>query len=131
MIIKVNFKEAENHLGRLIEEAIAGQEVVIASAGGRMVRLVPVPQEEARKSNESKPTNTVGHALDRFMGTWTAEQEAEVLEAVEFLDRMDESQYDRVSRFLEELEQEHGPIDPQIVEEVREAFPIPRKSSRG
>jgi antitoxin (DNA-binding transcriptional repressor) of toxin-antitoxin stability system len=126
-MIKVDLKEAERHLGRLIEEATAGQEVIIAIAGGHMVRLVPVPQDDPLESNESKPTKTVGHALDRFMGTWTAEEEAEVLEAVEFLDQMDESQYDRISRLLEELEQENGPIDPQVIEEVREAFPIPPK----
>jgi prevent-host-death family protein len=90
-MIKVDLKKAERHLGRLIEKATAGQEVVIANAGGRMVRLVPIPQKEAWKSNESKATKTVGHALDRFMGTWTAEQEAEVLEAVEFLDHLDKS----------------------------------------
>ena len=84
-MIKVSLKEAEGDLGRLIEEAAAGQEVVIASAGGRMVRLVPVPQEEPRAAK------TVGHALDRFMGTWTAEQEAEVLKAVEVFEQVDDS----------------------------------------
>ncbi|HWM91718.1 MAG TPA: type II toxin-antitoxin system prevent-host-death family antitoxin [Thermoanaerobaculia bacterium] len=90
-MIKVSLKEAEGHLGRLIEEAAAGEEVVIASAGGRKVRLVPVPQEELPGSLGESEVKRVGHALDRFMGTWTAEQEAEVLKAVEVFEHVDES----------------------------------------
>ncbi|MFL6202715.1 MAG: type II toxin-antitoxin system Phd/YefM family antitoxin [Thermoanaerobaculia bacterium] len=84
-MIKVSLKEAEGRLGRLIDEAAAGQEVLIASAGGRTVRLVPVPPEEPRTAKK------VGHALDRFMGTWTAEEEAEFLKAVEVFEQVDES----------------------------------------
>jgi prevent-host-death family protein len=38
----VNIHEAKTHLSRLIEEAAAGEEVVIAKAGKPMVKLVPV-----------------------------------------------------------------------------------------
>ncbi|HEY2292034.1 MAG TPA: hypothetical protein VGM86_15145 [Thermoanaerobaculia bacterium] len=34
-------------------------------------------------------------------------------------------QHDRVAGLLAELEQEHGPIEPQILEEVRRAWPGP------
>lgn len=34
-------------------------------------------------------------------------------------------QHDRLACLLEELEQEHGPIDPQVIEEVRQAWPLP------
>jgi Arc/MetJ family transcription regulator len=34
-------------------------------------------------------------------------------------------QHDRISRLLAEMEQEQGPIDPQILEEVRQAWPAP------
>jgi len=34
---------------------------------------------------------TVGQALDRFIGTWSVEQEAEVLKAVEIFEQVDES----------------------------------------
>lgn len=84
-MIKVSLKEAEGRLGRLIDKATAGQEVLIAGAGGRTVRLVPVPQEEPGTAKK------VGHALDRFMGTWTAEEEAEFLKAVEVFEQVDES----------------------------------------
>jgi antitoxin (DNA-binding transcriptional repressor) of toxin-antitoxin stability system len=87
-VIRVNFKEAEERLGTLIEEAAAGQEVVITGTGGSVVRLVPVPGGE---SAQSVSTKTVGHALDRFLGTWTAEQEAELLQAVEIFERVDDS----------------------------------------
>jgi antitoxin (DNA-binding transcriptional repressor) of toxin-antitoxin stability system len=87
-VIRVNLKEAEEHLGTLIEEAAAGQEVVITGTRGSSVRLVPVPPKEQALSVSTK---TVGHALDRFIGTWTAEQEAELLQAVEVFERVDES----------------------------------------
>ena len=38
-----------------------------------------------------EPSKTVGHALDRFIGTWSAEQEAEVLKAIEIFEQVDES----------------------------------------
>jgi antitoxin (DNA-binding transcriptional repressor) of toxin-antitoxin stability system len=90
-VIKVNLKEAEEHLDALIEEATAGQEVVITGTGGSVVQLVPVPQATHTSSVPTPPAKTVGHALDRFMGTWTAEQEAELLQAVEIFERVDES----------------------------------------
>jgi Arc/MetJ family transcription regulator len=34
-------------------------------------------------------------------------------------------QHDRVAGLLAELEQEHGPIGPEILEEVRQAWPGP------
>ena len=38
----VNLHVAKTHLSRLVDEAAAGQEVVIAKSGKPMVRLVPV-----------------------------------------------------------------------------------------
>ena len=87
-MIKVSLQEAEGHLGELIEEVAAGQEVVITSGGGRTVRLTLVPQREQEAQNSPKP---VGRTLDRFIGTWSAEQEAEVLKAVEIFEQVDES----------------------------------------
>jgi len=87
-VIKVNLQEAEGHLEQLIEEASAGQEVVI-TAGSSTVRLVPLSGEgrEGGKAGAKR----VGHALDRFIGTWSPEQEAELLQAVEVFERVDES----------------------------------------
>jgi len=45
--MKVNMLEAKNQLSRLVKEALAGKDVVIASNGEPMVRLVPV----AKRSN--------------------------------------------------------------------------------
>jgi antitoxin (DNA-binding transcriptional repressor) of toxin-antitoxin stability system len=87
-VIRVNLKEAEEHLGTLIEEAAAGQDVVITGTRGSVVRLVPVPRGEQA---QSVPTKTVGNALDHFMGTWTEEQENELLKAVEIFERVDDS----------------------------------------
>jgi len=87
-VIKVHLKDAEGHLGQLIEEAASGEEVVIMSQDGFTVRLVPLADEAGAEPGISR---TVGHALDRFIGTWTAEEEAELLTAVEVFERVDES----------------------------------------
>ena len=43
--MKVNMLEAKNQLSRLVKDALAGKEVVIASNGEPMVRLVPVASQ--------------------------------------------------------------------------------------
>ena len=40
----VNMHEAKTQLSRLVEAALAGEDVVIAKAGKPVVRLVPVPE---------------------------------------------------------------------------------------
>ena len=88
-MIEVKLEDAEGHLGKLIEEAAAGEEVVITSASGAAVRLVALPQEgQAEPPTSSK---VIGHALDRFMGTWSAEQATELLQAIEVFEQVDES----------------------------------------
>jgi antitoxin (DNA-binding transcriptional repressor) of toxin-antitoxin stability system len=86
-MIKVNLKEAERHLGQLMEEAAAGEEVIIINTDGPSVRLVLVPNVTV---GEESP-KLVGNSLDRFIGTWSAEQEAEILKAVEVFEHVDES----------------------------------------
>lgn len=46
MAASVNMYEAKTQLSRLIERALAGEEVVIARAGTPLVRLVPVDRTE-------------------------------------------------------------------------------------
>ncbi len=43
----VNIQEAKTHLSRLLEEAIGGEDIVIAKAGRPYVRLVPCLPEHA------------------------------------------------------------------------------------
>lgn len=45
MTKSVNVHEAKTHLSRLLEEAQAGEEVIICKAGVPVARLVPVNQE--------------------------------------------------------------------------------------
>ena len=40
--MKVNMLEAKNQLSRLVKDALAGEDIVIANNGEPMVRLVPV-----------------------------------------------------------------------------------------
>jgi len=45
----INMHEAKTELSRLVERALAGEEVVIARAGVPVVRLVPIAQKGQRK----------------------------------------------------------------------------------
>lgn len=42
----VNVYEAGTHLSRLLEQAAAGEEIVIAKAGKPLARLIPYQEEE-------------------------------------------------------------------------------------
>jgi prevent-host-death family protein len=44
---RVNLHEAKTHLSRLVEEAAAGEDLVICKAGKPMVRLTALVQGEA------------------------------------------------------------------------------------
>jgi len=44
----VNIYDAKTQLSRLVDRAVAGEDVVIARAGKPMVRLVPVEKREPR-----------------------------------------------------------------------------------
>ncbi|MFM1902014.1 MAG: hypothetical protein RLZZ216_2590 [Cyanobacteriota bacterium] len=41
-MMQVNLHEAKTHLSRDVDQAVAGEEVVIARAGKPLVRLVPI-----------------------------------------------------------------------------------------
>lgn len=46
----VNLHAAKTHLSRLVDEAVGGEEIVIAKAGRPIVRLVPLDAERRRRS---------------------------------------------------------------------------------
>jgi len=51
----VNMHQAKSSLSRLVERALAGEDVVIARNGQPLVRLVPIPkQREPRLPGRSK-----------------------------------------------------------------------------
>jgi antitoxin (DNA-binding transcriptional repressor) of toxin-antitoxin stability system len=87
-MLRVQLKEAEPDLGRLLDEAASGEDVIIEGAHGTAVRLVPVPATPNGTEDEDDLGQPIGHALDRYIGTWSAEQEAEVLQAVELFDAL-------------------------------------------
>ena len=45
--MQVNLHDAKTHLSRYVDQALAGEEVVIARAGKLLVRLVPLKTESA------------------------------------------------------------------------------------
>ena len=47
---KVNIQAAKTNLSRLLEEAAASEEVLMANAGKPFARLVPLEKEDVRKT---------------------------------------------------------------------------------
>ena len=62
MAIIVNVHEAKTHLSRLLEQAHAGQEIILAKAGKPYARLVPLAEDPARR----KPGRLAGRVDDAF-----------------------------------------------------------------
>jgi hypothetical protein len=52
--------------------------------------MIKISLKEA-EGHPGEQTKTVGQALDRFIGTWSVEQKAEVLNAVEIFEQVDQS----------------------------------------
>jgi prevent-host-death family protein len=46
----VNIQAAKTHLSRLVDEAVAGQEIVLAKAGKPLVRLTPVQPDASPRT---------------------------------------------------------------------------------
>jgi prevent-host-death family protein len=55
----VNIHEAKTHLSRLVDDAVAGEEIVIAKAGKPLVKLVPV-------DGGPRPRRKLGNAEGEF-----------------------------------------------------------------
>jgi prevent-host-death family protein len=45
----VNIHAAKTHLSRLVEEAAAGEEIIIAKSGKPVARLCPLPQPKRQR----------------------------------------------------------------------------------
>ena len=57
----VNVHQAKTNLSRLLDRALAGEEVIIAKAGKPLARLVPVAETEPRRPGLAK-----GRVTDAF-----------------------------------------------------------------
>lgn len=62
MSITVNVHEAKTHLSRLLEQAHAGEEIILAKAGKAYARLVPLETEPPRR----QPGRLKGQVGDAF-----------------------------------------------------------------
>lgn len=91
-MINVNVQQAEGDLEHLVEEAAGGEEVIITRRDGARFRIVPLQPAEANLQEEaSAHRGAIGNSLDRFIGIWSAEEEAEFLKAIEVFEEIDES----------------------------------------
>lgn len=69
MATLVNIHEAKTHLSRLLERALAGEEIVVAKAGRPLVRLAPV----AEPLPERRPGRLAGQLSEAFFEPLPAE----------------------------------------------------------
>jgi prevent-host-death family protein len=60
----VNIHSAKTHLSALVEEAVGGEEILIAKAGKPMVRLVPVAGQQPRIPGALKGRIRIGDDFD-------------------------------------------------------------------
>jgi prevent-host-death family protein len=88
-LIEVSLPEAGERLEQLIEEATAGEDVVITTQGGAAVRLVALPRDHS--TDVTRSSQPIGHSLDWLIGTWSEEEEREFLQAIEVFEQVDES----------------------------------------
>lgn len=47
--MQVNLHDAKTHLSRYVDQALAGEDVVIARAGRPLVRIVPLESEQQQR----------------------------------------------------------------------------------
>lgn len=62
MTLTVNVHEAKTHLSKLLEQAHAGQEIILAKAGKPYARLMPLAPEPTRR----QPGRLPGRVGDAF-----------------------------------------------------------------
>lgn len=63
---QINIHEAKTHLSRLVEQAAAGKEVIIAKSGKPMVKLVAIkPSSKPRKPGALKGRISLGKDFDQ------------------------------------------------------------------
>jgi prevent-host-death family protein len=62
MAVIVNVHEAKTHFSRLLEQAHAGQEIILAKAGKPYARLVPLVSEPPRRQ-PGRLAGKVGNAF--------------------------------------------------------------------
>ena len=62
MSLTVNVHEAKTHFSRLLEQAHAGQEIILAKAGKPYTRLIPLAPQET----ERRPGRMNGRLSDAF-----------------------------------------------------------------
>ena len=72
MTLTVNVHEAKTHFSRLLEQAHAGQEIILAKAGKPHARLVPLAPNPGRR----QPGRLAGRLSDAFFEPLPEEEQA-------------------------------------------------------
>jgi prevent-host-death family protein len=70
MSLIVNVHEAKTHFSRLLEQAHAGEEIILAKAGKPYARLMPL----APTTGQRRPGRLAGRVSDAFFEPLTEEE---------------------------------------------------------
>lgn len=90
-MIKVDLTAAKGDLEHLVDEAAEGEEVIITRGDGARFRIVPWPEAAGHPPASMPPVGVIGNSLDRYIGVWSAEEEAEFRKSIEVFEEIDES----------------------------------------
>ena len=71
----VNIHEAKTHLSRLVDQALAGEEIVIARRKQPLVRLSVIREETSRRRVGALPelVDTMGDGFNEPMEGWSSD----------------------------------------------------------
>jgi len=90
-MIKVDLKAAKGDLEHLVDEAAEGEEVIITRGDGARFRIMPWPEAARHPGAPTPLPGVIGNSLDRYIGVWSADEEAEFRKSIEAFEEIDES----------------------------------------
>lgn len=84
----VNMHEAKSQLSKLVEAAMRGEDVVLARAGKAVARIVPMPPEHSRLSDDlgalgqGRSKEEVARIIAHLQEPWSEEELDDMLEGL-------------------------------------------------
>ncbi len=129
MAIMVNIHEAKTHFSRLLEQAHAGQEIILSKAGKPYARMVPLGQPEKSKR---MPGRLAGYIDEAFFEP-LPESELDAWEKLEAVARYHEpTWFGREIFWWDVLIQDHpgGGPDPDGGPKSHQLLTVPRDVAR-
>lgn len=88
MTATVNMHEAKTHFSKLVERALAGEDIVVAKAGKPCIRLVPVVPEPLPPRRPGRFKDLLRNvSVDDVLAPCLTDEELDVIESADVLPR--------------------------------------------